>query len=250
MNLSYYPRETNLIHRLAPLFEERGYSIKPFSNADLGKIDLFLLFQPIKQNGSFVCCEELWYKYLKVHTVDVSFMVAGFSEGTDKDWHFIDLLDLTQARHRIETLDATMVKETRKPEHALDMAQLMQRFLDGHGGESVMRVFNKITMILSIFDREITLDGANYTSLRQELILGHDLLEKWYLFKYRWSYYAPYFGCLPFADKLEEVDRMMKAVEPFFEEEGNSINTFKELSVLDKLQNLKLNLKEVREYVF
>ena len=43
MNLSYYPRETNLIHRLAPLFEERGYSIKPFSNADLGKIDLFLL---------------------------------------------------------------------------------------------------------------------------------------------------------------------------------------------------------------
>lgn len=248
MTLSYYPANTNLIKCIAPFFRSRGFEIIPFNEDNKQVIDVFVLFCPVPYLNSFISCERLWKRYFDRHRPKTIFLTAGFLPRDKEFRQYIDLLSM-------EDLDEVM--EEARPGKSwipidsggLDLFALINRFLDGHGEESVLAVFSDLLRILQMVHDDVNHSGTTYEEALEALQVRERVVKKWALLKYRWAYYAPYFGCLPFHSIVANIDSIIHLLNPFFANHCESAKQFKELAVLPNLKELKQSLQEVREYV-
>jgi hypothetical protein len=127
----------------------------------------------------------------------------------------------------------------------VDVAQKMNRFFEGHGDESVTYELQKMLRVCKIAKDELKIHEADFSTVREELLLPNKLPHKWNVLQSRWQFYMPYFQSLPYYGDFAKLEVIFYAVAPFFTGECSDENLFWETNCVKQLETLKTGLEKI-----
>lgn len=235
---------------LEKIFSGQGISCAHYTlplEKDLPELvqdDVLIIQEPIFINNNYLSASLCWKNYLKLHSPMAILLNAGF--GKAQDANYLDLLKLPVNAAEV-LLHARKAEEEWMPvtTGGVDVAQKLNRFFEGHGDESVTDELHKMLRICKIARDELTVYGANFETVRAELLLPNKLPLKWNVLQGRWQFYMPYFEILPYFRDFEELGKLFYAVAPFFTNECSDENLFWETLCVERLEQLKNGLEKI-----
>lgn len=235
---------------LESIFSGNGRSIVHYSiplHTDIpefGPEDVLVIQEPILVNNNYLSASYCWKNYLTLHAPRAILLSAGF--GKIQDPNYLDLLNLPADTEAI-LFNARMAEEEWIPRTTggVDVRKKLFLFFEGHGDESFTDELHKMLRICKIARDELKIHQADFTEVREELLLPNKLPDKWNVLQSRWQFYQPYFLCLPYYRDFALLDSLFKEVAPFFANDCSSEKLFWETSCVDQLQDLKTGLEKI-----
>ncbi len=211
---------------------------------EIGQDDVLVIQEPIFINNNYLSASFSWKNYLKLHSPRAVLLSAGF--GNLQDANYLDLLKLPADIEEV-FFHARMAEEEWVPctTGGIDVQEKIFRFFEGHGDDSVTDELHKMLRICKIARDELKIHEADFTEVRNELLLPNKLSHKWNVLQSRWQFYMPYFECLPYYQDFAKLGSLFKTIAPFFANECTEESIFWETRCVKNLELLKTGLEKI-----
>ncbi len=228
----------------------KGLRMVPFDYEDgLSNCKVFVLFSPLYVNGHYVSSDSVWKKYCGQYSPEMKFLTAGFANPSISD-NCLEISDLPNDLSQFITNAKTAADANWKPTDTggLDMMDVLRRFFNGHGNESIMQQFSKLLRIPANIQSALNL---NFPLQRiYDLYLSDgDLAGRWQVFLNRWNRYYPFFSCLPFYPKFQEIEKLVQKINVFFQSDKGGINLYLQIGCSEGIETIKNLLAEIAPHV-
>lgn len=248
MKLPYVSAYAHIAEAFGPYFRKQGFELTPW--AGLGyDVSLLLLFSPLPCGGILTSPETAWKRYMAYHNPKASLLTAGFTRGQHPN--YLDLFQLPQNLPAFLERTYTVVEDWKPVDTmGMNMADMLLRFFQGHGQESITDAINNIYRKLHTIQRELEQDNSFFPVLVQKVWDSAYIKVNWEIFLNRWEHYYPLFDYLPFYNELEHINSMVKKISPVFQTEGPEEAVFHQLfSPFSEIKTilLKINNRYVRQ---
>lgn len=214
----------------------------------MASADAFMIFSPLLIKGNYIAAEELWKRYLELHSPHLKLICASFraAQGSND----VDLLnlpgdwaDFLEQAQPIGQLGAFT------PCGGLDLCEKLSRFFAGHGQESVIALLNRLRMLVQMAHREVVQLNANYDEVYSELLAPAALAHKWAEWQNRWDNYAAFFQAAPFADVFNHLEEVMPPLAQWMQQGGIDPAPLREGKVLAVLDEIKREFTKI-EHIY
>ena len=249
MIIHYFTTASHLPQYIQPYFSKFGYALKAMEqlNGNFEQIDVVLLFGPLQMANTFITSEQLWKNYLAFHYPDIVFITAAFTN--TKQHNYLDLMELPEDfAVFLKNCKKVSDKWTPVDTQALNMAEKILRFYEGHGDESVIDELNKIRRTLLNVQQDVE-DGMGFEQIEREYPFQERTTTKWQNLYSRWLNYYPLFESLPFFYIFREVNDLVHYVLPFFQSNCKEEQLFQQLNCVENLNLIKQKLQTAKQYV-
>jgi hypothetical protein len=235
---------------LEKIFSGNGRSIAHYSlplEKDIPEFepeDVLVIQEPILVNNNYLSASFCWKNYLKLHSPRTILLSAGF--GKVQDPNYLDLLKLpTDIENVLFNARTTEEEWIPRTTGGVDVLKKLYRFFEGHGAESFTDELHKMLRICKIARDELKIHQADYSEVREELLLPNKLPDKWNVLQSRWQFYQPYFLCLPYYGEFAKMGSLFKDIAPFFTNDCAEEDLFWETACVEQLEDLKTGLEKI-----
>ncbi|MCO6491740.1 MAG: hypothetical protein J5I98_25215 [Phaeodactylibacter sp.] len=243
----FFSTDDELVELLASQARKENILLQPFQAGSPPEEGVVLLFSPILANGHYLSCEKLWKNYFQQEHPEVKLVTAGFEDARQKN--HIDLLRLPDNLSEVFQ-NALTCREAWEPVAAKgkSVMQLLARFLEGHGGDSLLAAFSRLRRLLQIARDEKAQFGTGFEEIWDNLLGPNDIVQRWHVFINRWAGYYPYFTGLPFYPVFQFIESKANAIDPIIK--GQQASLLEEPWVLDNITEISAALKRIEKYVY
>lgn len=227
----------------------KGLQMMPFVyENDLSNCEAFVLFSPLYVNGHYVSPDSVWKKYCGQYNPEMKFLTAGFANPSSLN--YLELSDLPDNLPRFikEAKPATDTGWQPANTGGLDMMEILRRFFTGHGNESIMQQFSSLLRIPANIQSALHRKFPHHEIYHRYLSDG-DLAGRWQVFLNRWNRYYPFFACLPFYPKFQEIEKLVQKINVFFQSDKGGINLYLQIGCSESIETIKNLLAEIAPHV-
>lgn len=249
MDILYLATNTTVPAYFARLAEPQGLRLVPYSAGenDLAGAEAVLLFSPFHVQEQYLSPDAVWKKYCSTECPNLKVVTASFA--VQPAQNCLELSDLPQ--------DLAAFFEAALPAQAdwqpadtggLNMMDVLRRFFNGHGTESLMKEFE----ILLRPARNIRIDlnlGTAPETIRDLHLSDGDMTRRWRDFLSRGHRYYPMFEGLPFYPTFQEIERLAQKIAPFFQNNSDDLDLYAQLGCDEVIETIRTNLKSIIPYV-
>lgn len=216
MTIPYATTNELLPRYLAKSLESAGYELVPYiEKLDLDSFAVIILFSPMFLHDHYVTPDAVWQKYFKTHKPGLRLISAGFAGPVHSNY-----LDLSDIPADIDGFisRALPVSADIAPANVggLDMTAKLKRFFEGHGGESIMNVFNALQRATSVIGYLQAQPGGEAEINSAYFGPDADFVHRWRRFSQRWARYHSFFVCLPFYSLFQKMDENVNKLDQVF----------------------------------
>ncbi len=222
------------------------FSLQPYTIGEEITTPYFLLFSPIWQYEHFISCDKLWKQYLQQEYPTIKFITVGTIKKSQPN--YIDILHPPTNFNLFLNRANTVVSDwTPVNTGGVNLAAKLNRFLEGHGTDSVVEIFSSLRRDVKVIDRNLIL-GDSLQRIKQEYSGFQKFTAGWTTFRNRFSNYFSYFECVPFFFLFQKIYIFSEEIHPFFANTCQSEDLFHELAIPDKIAAIQQLLSKIRKY--
>lgn len=243
----FFSTDDELVELLSTKARKEGILFQPYRLDSPPEEGIVLLFSPVMANGHYLFCEKLWKNFFQQDHPEVKLVTASFEAARQKN--HIDLLELPDKLSNVFQ-NALTCKEDWAPVAAKgkSMMQLLTRFLEGHGGDSLFAAFSRLKRLLQIARDERAQFGTGFEEIWDKLLAPNDIVQRWGVFINRWAGYYPYFTGLPFYPDFQLIESKAIPIDPIIK--GQEASLLEEPWVLEHITEISAALKRIEKYVY
>lgn len=248
MTIPYATTNELLPRYLATHLEPAGYRLVPYAdNLSTGSLSVIILFSPMFLNDRYVSPDAVWQKYFKDRAPQLRIVSAGFAGPVHTN--FLELSDIPADISRFLN-QAVSVSGNPAPLHTggLDMAAKLERFFEGHGGESIMSVFNTLQRAIVIINYLQTQPGGEKEIINAYFDTDADFLQRWQQFVLRWNFYFPFWSCLPVIALFKNIDNHIKILDQVFNTNTFNLASYTDSAASKRFAEIQHLLGEIEIY--
>lgn len=250
----YYARNENVPRYLNAKLQPHGYELVKYEiGAEIDQeTSIFILFSPVKCNDRYVSCDASWKQYFQKKNADIRFITVGFAKAPQDEDAQKNYMDLLKLPADFDAFFAAALKAsgdwTPAYTGGIDMQEKLQRFFEGHGMDSVDQVFSSVKANINFIDGRLK-RGYKLETICREYSGFPIFIERWTIFRNRFSNYYPFFKCLPFFSLLEKIYNLTEKIDPFFQS-GNQVEAlYRELKVSERILEIHELFKDGEKYL-
>ena len=248
MTIPYATTNELLPRYLAKQMAPAGYQLVPFSeNLVLENFKVVILFSPMFLNDHYVSPDAVWQKYFKIRTPNLRLISAGFAGPVHPN--YLELPNIA-ADFGGFLSQAVPVSADTPPVNTggLDMAAKLERFFEGHGGESIMSVFNTLQRAIVIINYLKTQPGGEKEIINAYFNNDADFLQRWRQFSLRWNFYFPFWSCLPVISLFNNIDNHIKILDQVFKANAFNLASYTGSAAPERFAEIQHLLGEIEIY--
>ena len=251
MNILYLATNPPIPAWFAQLAEPQGLHLMPYlgGGSDLVSAEAVLLFSPFFVQGQYLSPDTVWKKYCRDNHPDLNLGPASFAVQPAKNC--LELSDLPQ---NLSAFFETALPAQTKPDWepadtgGLNMMDVLRRFFEGHGTESLMKEM-QILLRPTINIGDDLKAGTPQDEIVEIHLSDGDLAQRWERFLSRWKRYFLMFRGLPFYPIFQEIDILTQKIAPFFLNGGKDLSLYAQIGCAENILAIKEKLSSIMPYV-
>lgn len=201
-----------------------------------------IIIDPFLINQIYFTISPFWKRYLARQAPETRLIVMGFVEYRSRN--YIDLLNLPEDFEAFLENAQPVNAEWEIPIDGANMLEYMQRFFEGHGGQSLLSKLNAVMMTFNIACTNLSDGVSSFEEVWHELLRPYGLPE-WRELLARWKNYWPYFEYLPFFPTMQEIDAIFSDISAVLSCERLDKSLFLQHSFDEKLSEVHQKLTEI-----
>ncbi len=208
--------------------------------------ELVVVEDPMWHEGHYCSVGAIWHRYFVANFPSHRFLIAGYSAITHTN--YLDLLALPDDWEA--HLEAALTCQSNwqlPPTDGLQLLDKLQRFLAGHGDQSVVTITGRLKMTVAVAQREYRQMQTPYEEIYRALIRPANLIEKWAEWRSRWDFYLPLFSILPFRTHLEELLPCFTVLENWIATDCKEPEPLENGSLMRALEAIQQTLQLIEE---
>jgi hypothetical protein len=206
----------------------------------------FILFSPVWCNDQFVVADPIWMKFFRKTSKKTRLITAGYEQVEHDNYLYLNHIPSELSLFLEETLPCSDNSWSPMKIEGLDVARLLWKFYLGHGDDSVLDAFDKISGKVWQIEKERA--DTPYEEIFELLVKPTQLPFLWQTFRNRWGHFQHYLLCLPFYPQFRELDDIIKKIDVFFQTGCTDVRLFAELEVAQHAERIKSILEACIDY--
>ncbi|MFN0216537.1 MAG: hypothetical protein ACKVT2_19930 [Saprospiraceae bacterium] len=251
MDILYLATNTTVPEWFAQIAEPQGLCLIPYSakKTDLTKAEAVLLFSPFHVQEQYLSPDVVWKKYCQEEYPNLKIVTASFAVQPAEN-----CLELSALPENLAAFFETALPAKTEPDWqpadtgGLNMMDVLRRFFNGHGTESLMKEFGILYRPAHDIRVHIQL-GTPHETIRDLYLRDGNLVQRWKAFLSRWNRYFPMFEGLPFYPKFQEVALLIEKTDSFFQKNSDDLDLYAQIGCDEAIEAIRTNLKSIIPYV-
>lgn len=191
--------------------------------------------------------DDIWRAFLRPYFPESRLVLVGV-EGIEHP-NYLDLLSGKASFYENLEKAKTLNQDTKIPGlQGRDIGPVVTRFLEGHGGDSVIDMLHRVRRKFQILLHEYNQSAQEYEAAFPEIVGSEYMIQCWGQFKNRWNNYKSHFEILPFCNTFDLLTTEIKQVDSFFHADLTLAKTlFLQDKIGDRIEIIKKHLNNVRQ---
>lgn len=234
-------------------FAQKGVVLQPLeANTPMSEGHKLVLVEPLRSySGHLLLTFGVWKHYLLHKAPGVSLVVVGIEKKDPLFPNYVDLLSgIDQFVQKLHGAVPISQNQHIPATFGTDLVPKWQRFVVGHGNESIVQPMNEVTASLSWIHAELmAAEEEEYERViklfQSRTAVFQPTLDFWEELLNRWEKIQPFLPYFPFQTELIELKININALKPYFDSNLSDGAYFLQEKCYEKYRQLSNIIKTI-----
>lgn len=219
------PKHYEILAKLLKYAEGKGLLLRPLeAHTPWAQVQNLLIVEPLRaSSGHLLLTFEVWKNYLLRKAPNVKLMVVGIENEEVIFSNYVDLL--SGAGHLLQKMGVAgrITPDQKIPAtFGINMVQKWQRFVVGHGHESIIHPMGEVAGSLAWIKEELMAEEEKeyervFKLFQNRADVFQNTLHTWEELLDRWEKIQPFLPYFPFQAELAQLKGHINTLKPYFE---------------------------------